>query len=65
MNYFSPKEGVEWSTEALERAEKYEPHLVSRCLLYQGIGYHLQAEQIYVRQEKESLHKSALNALTK
>ncbi|KAL0275543.1 UNVERIFIED_CONTAM: hypothetical protein PYX00_003362 [Menopon gallinae] len=61
----SPKEGVEWSTEALERAKTHEPHLVSRCYLYQGIGYHLQAEPMYVRHEKEALHSKALNALTK
>lgn len=58
-----PKEGVEWSKEALDREMANNQQLLSRCLLYQGIGYHLQGLQAYVRKDKEEFQKNALNSL--
>ena len=63
MIFFRPKEGVEWSREALDREMSNNQQLLSRCLLYQGIGYHLQGLQAYVRKDKEEFQKNALNSL--
>ena len=59
--FFRPNEGVEWCKEALVKAQKQEPNLVSRCLLYIGIGYHIQAQQTYVRVEKKKLSEQSLH----
>lgn len=64
-NLERPKEGVEWSKEALDRETANNQQLLSRCLLYQGIGYHLQAQSAYVRKDKENFQKNALNSLLK
>lgn len=54
-----PIEGIEWCTEALKRATANEQHLLSRCLLYIGIGHHIQSQQSYVRMDKKKLSESS------
>ncbi|KAK6631736.1 hypothetical protein RUM43_013800 [Polyplax serrata] len=58
-NLERPIEGIEWCTEALKRATANEQHLLSRCLLYIGIGHHIQSQQSYVRMDKKKLSESS------
>ncbi|XP_034253194.1 tetratricopeptide repeat protein 7B [Thrips palmi] len=58
-------EGLEWSQKALERELTRPQHLESRCYLYFGIGYSLQAANTHLRKEKEELNSKALQSFAR
>lgn len=58
-------EGSEWSQKALERELTRPQHLESRCYLYLGIGYSLQAADTHLRKEKEELNSKALQSFSR
>ncbi|KAJ9596857.1 hypothetical protein L9F63_012113, partial [Diploptera punctata] len=55
-------EGLEWSSQALSREMSSPQSLLSRCHLYVGIGYSLQAAAIHLKQEKQYLLSSAIES---
>ncbi|XP_069687732.1 tetratricopeptide repeat protein 7B-like isoform X2 [Periplaneta americana] len=58
-------EGLEWSNKALNREISSPQSLLSRCHLYLGIGYNLQAAANHLKQEKQHLVNSAFDAFHK
>lgn len=60
--YFQISDGIELSNQALARDIASPQNLTSRCHLHIGIGYSLQATNAHVKQEKQYLIASALEA---
>ncbi|XP_021924008.1 tetratricopeptide repeat protein 7B isoform X2 [Zootermopsis nevadensis] len=58
-------EGLDWSTQALSREMSNPQGLLSRCHLFLGIGYNLQAAANHLKQEKQHLVISAFDAFHK
>lgn len=54
--------GLEWSTMALSRETANPQSLLSRCHLYLGIGYSLQAAATFLKHEKQQLVTHAFDA---
>ncbi|CAH1173832.1 unnamed protein product [Phaedon cochleariae] len=54
-------EGTNFSMEARERAFTSPSGLIGRSHMYIGIGYHLQAEAVQLRREKDILRQTALD----
>ncbi|XP_049781839.1 tetratricopeptide repeat protein 7B-like isoform X2 [Schistocerca cancellata] len=55
-------EGLQWSCQALSRETSSPQNLASRCHLYIGIGYSLQAANTTLKHEKQQLIQSALDS---
>lgn len=62
---FQVAEGLEWSAQALAREVASPQALQSRCHLYLGIGYNLQATNMHLKQERQILVNSALESFQK
>ncbi|GFG28700.1 hypothetical protein Cfor_05984 [Coptotermes formosanus] len=58
-------QGLDWSAQALSREMSNPQGFSSRCHLYLGIGYNLQAAENHHKQEKQHLVNSAFDAFHK
>lgn len=58
-------DGIEWCQKAVTRELNYPQNLISRCYLYMGIGYSLQAANTHLKNKKQKLIASALEAFHK
>lgn len=58
-------EGLDWSKQALSREMTNPQSLLTRCHLYLGIGYSLQAAANHLKQEKQHLVTCAFDAFHK
>ncbi|XP_068086272.1 tetratricopeptide repeat protein 7B isoform X2 [Anabrus simplex] len=57
--------GIEWSQQALSRENSSPQNLASRCHLYLGIGYSLQAASTHLKHERQHLITNAFEAFQK
>lgn len=58
-------EGLQWAQQARMREQSRPQGLLGRCWLYVGIGYHLLANGIHLKQDKENYAVQALEAFQK
>ncbi|XP_065170657.1 tetratricopeptide repeat protein 7B [Atheta coriaria] len=59
-NLNQPTLGTEFSTQAKDIEHKHPTGLLGRCHMFMGIGFHLQARCLMLKQERVDLNKQAL-----